>query len=112
MGRRRTVHWAIGISIALVVGSAGVALALGAAREPPIDRVGSFQSISTELSLRGTHPTVHATVGTAIPNVEPHPATSASFHSAGGTSGPTGELARRSSRDDHEHETPHDSRDD
>ena len=119
MGRRQTVHWAIGISVALVLGSAAVALVLGAAADPPIDRVGSFQSISTELSGRNSRPTHSATIGSALPNIvsadDGSPTTPTSVDSPS----PTSARAENPSPSSHnagdeslEREAQHDRRDD
>src|SRR5689334_16968207 len=101
MGRRTTVQWVAGISIALALGSATVALALGAAADPPIERVGSFHSISTELSGTRSRPPHPATIASTQPRSTAADNTS--------TTTPSSPDAGPESR---EHEATHDRRDD
>ena len=54
MDRRRAVVWASGISVSIVLGSGLVALGAGAFAEPPVDHVGSFESINAQLSPSST----------------------------------------------------------
>jgi len=63
--RRRTVLWASGISIALIVGTGTAALAAGAFGAPPVDRVGSFESISSEVV-----PSAPTTTGAIVNNAQ------------------------------------------
>jgi hypothetical protein len=52
--RKRAVVWASGISVSIVLGSGLLALGAGAFAEPPVDHVGSFESINTQLSPGST----------------------------------------------------------
>ena len=106
---RRTVQWAIGISATLVLASAAVALAVGATSQPPIERVGSFRSISADLSTPGTgpaHPATGATRPHSVPAAEQEQPTT----TAASVNSPTAVPA--SGPESREHEAQHESRDD
>jgi hypothetical protein len=73
--RRRAVAWATAISIALVLGSGLVALGAGAFAEPPVDHVGSFESINAQFAPSSTADPADAADSGAAPRAS-HPDTS------------------------------------